>query len=151
MLSIVALFLRCNTTECGVADPYCLAMVLCDNVHRDRGSGKFTLLGTFSTFAAREFPAQVNFCIYFAITDGLGDLSLWMRIVDANHGIDDESVPLFESPHTNTNFESPLVVMEGVMQIVTNLPEAGLYHCELYANQELLMSRRLVALQIEGA
>jgi hypothetical protein len=46
---------------------------------------------------------------------------------------------------SNIDFESPLMVIEGALGIETILQSDGLYHCELWANGESLMSRRLSA------
>ena len=126
-------------------------MVLCDAVHRDFTTGKYTILGTFSTLGADTFPAKIRFCIYFAITDGLGSTRLRLRLVDAESGIvdqleDDTEGPVFEIK-TEITFEDPLVVMEWVIAIEAALPKPGLYHCELWAGADLLMSRRLLAVQ----
>jgi hypothetical protein len=43
------------------------------------------------------------------------------------------------------DFTSPLVVVEAAAMIKAQLPAPGLYHCELFAGDQLLMSRRLVA------
>jgi hypothetical protein len=128
-------------------------MVLCDDVHRDATTGKFTILGTFSTFAADEFPAQVRFSVYYAVTDGLGPTSLRLRIVDAKRGIADgvgEDEGLVFDASSEFDFESPLLVLEAAMSIGVPLPEPGLYHCELWAGDELLMSRRLLAVTKKG-
>lgn len=138
-------------SEARMAEPYCLAMVLCDAVHRDFTTGKYTILGTFSTLGADTFPAKIRFCIYFAITDGLGSTELRLRLVDAESGIvdkpeDDTEGPVFEI-QTEITFEDPLAVMEFMIAVGTALPKPGLYHCELWAGADLLMSRRLLAVQ----
>lgn len=136
-----------------MSEPYCLAMVLCDNVHRDAATGKHTLLGTFSTFGAGKFPAKLKFCVYFAVTDGLGPTNLRIRLVDATSGLIDESErelePVFEVSG-EFFFESPLIVLEGTFGIVTEIPKAGLYHCEMSAGDELIMSRRILAAQVSN-
>jgi hypothetical protein len=43
---------------------------------------------------------------------------------------------------------SPLAVAEGVIEGEVTLPEPGLYYFELWANGEMLMSRRLTAMPI---
>lgn len=133
-------------------EPYCLAMVLCDAVHRDATTGKFTILGTFSAFAADAFPAQVRCSVYYSVTDGLGPTSLRLRIVDAKQGIMDsisEDEGLVFEASTEFDFESPLLVLEAAASIGVSLPKPGLYHCELWAGNELLMSRRLLAVNKE--
>ncbi len=126
-------------------------MVLCDAVHRDSATGKHTILGTFSTVGADTYPAKVGFCIYFAITDGLGQTRLRLRLVDAESGIVDKTENGTEGPvfkiEFDIPFEDPLVVMETAVGVETALPKPGLYHCELWAGDDLLMSRRLLAIQ----
>jgi len=128
-------------------------MVLCDGIHRDAATGKFTILGTFSTFFARQFPAHAQLAVYFAVTDGLGPTVLRLRIVDADFGISNSS----EEPgkaicekEQEVTFDSPLVVMESAWSFATVLPKPGLYHCELFAGDELLMSRRMLAVHAEA-
>lgn len=125
-------------------EPYCLAMVLCDAAHRDATTGKFTLLGTFSTFSARDFPAKLKFCIYFAVTDGMGPTDITARLVNADSLLTDEEEVVFEVTMQGLDFQSPLVVFESAVQVECAVPANGLYHCELYAGQSLLMSRRLL-------
>jgi hypothetical protein len=130
-------------------------MVLCDNVHRDSSTGKYTLLGTFSTLRAQSFPARVQFCVYYAVTDGLGPTKLRLRLVDAEAGIVDrpgqeEEGTVFDETTMEFDFPDPLVVLESVTGIQVAMPKPGLFHCELLANEELLMSRRLLAIQAES-
>ena len=139
-----------------MAEPYCLAMVLCDAVHQDRATNKFTILGTFST-RREQFPLHFAAMIYFAITDGSGEVMLSVRIVESAADITDEDgVVVFESPRIPIHLPSPLMVMEGVIPLIgqdergmiqpVSLPRPGVYHCELRANDQLLMARRLLAL-----
>ena len=138
-----------------MAEPYCLSMLLCDGVHHDPGTGKFFVLGTFSTFSAKAFPAKIRFCTYFAITDGLGAITIRLQLVSAAgepiDALNEESDPnrIFMLKVEKT-FDNPLAVMEGVFGVETVLPTPGLYHCELWGNSEVLMSRRLTAALIPG-
>ena len=140
-----------------MAEPYCLAMTLCDAVHRDQTTGKFTILGTFSTLAAHQYPANISGCVYFAVTDGMGKVKMSIRIVESSEAFtDDESPVVFQTVQTEVDFESPLVVFEGAFLLLkidneghpqpVILERPGMYHCELFANDALLMSRRLLAL-----
>jgi hypothetical protein len=130
-----------------MADPYCLAMILCDDVHIDSTTGKQTILGTFSTVGASDFPTKVSFAVYYAITDAEGSMDLTFRMVDSKHGFDEESTPIFEVTFT-IQTPSPLAVLEGRIYVANAiLPQAGVYHCELLAGENVLMSRRLVAIR----
>ena len=129
-----------------MSEPYCLAMVLCDAVHRDRATGKRTILGTFSAVSATEFPTSFSLSVYYAITDASGEFPVTFRIVDSAHAFDEQSEPVFQVDATLRS-PSPLAVHEGVIGLSpVTLPEPGVYHCELLHGEELLMSRRLVAI-----
>jgi len=130
-----------------MAEPYCLAMVLCDDTHQDPSTGKYTILGTFDTFAAREFPAFLQLTIYFAVTDGQGDCKLSLQLVDASAEPVDGSRDgehdgrLFHAA-SDRNFSSPLEVLEESVTVGFMVPKEGAYSCELWGNDEPLMSRR---------
>lgn len=133
-----------------MANPYCLAMVLSDGVHRDPATGKFTILGTFSTVGAQSYPVPLQFFIYFAVTDGLGRVTLRVQLIDASAGLVDaqdeqEQEGRVFLQNLEREFSSPFMVLEGVMGVQLHLPKPGQYHCELWADDELLMSRRLIA------
>ena len=138
-----------------MAEPYCLAMVLCDAVHRDPSTGKSTILGTFSNFTAAGFPAKIKLGIYFAVTDGLGPVTLRFQLVKAAEPVDaldeTENENRVFMVKTDVNFESPLVMVEGGLEAETILPAEGLYYCELWAAGEVLMSRRLTATKITSS
>ena len=134
-------------------EPYCLAMVLCDSVHRDAATGKFTLLGTFSTLFAQEFPTAARFFVYCAVTDGVGLLPLRLRIVDAGFGIaESEGDPpgVVLDVEQEVDFDDPLAVNELAIRMEVSLPKPGLYHCELLVNSDVLMSRRILAAKPEA-
>lgn len=144
-------FIFCALAVPTMAEPYCLAMLLCDGIHKDPATGKHTLLGTFSTVGAAEFPAQIAFCVYFAVTDGFGPISLKLRIVDSAADMAGNAAgAAWESPEMLINVPSPLVVCESsVRNISVTLPAPGVYFCELYSGETLLMSRRLLAVKPE--
>lgn len=138
-----------------MANPYCLAMVICDGVHRDPSTDKFTLLGTFSSFASASYPARLKFCIYFAVTDGIGSITLRLQLIDAEVGVidaqdEEELEGRVFSMKTKIEFPSPFAVVESALGVETVLPKPGQYHCELWADNELLMSRRMIAGHIQA-
>jgi hypothetical protein len=132
-----------------MAEPYCLAMVLCDNVHRDVTTGKCTLLGTFSALHPRTLPAKVRFCVYAEVTDGAGEVEFVLRIVESRSLLDDSGdEPFVWQPPPEAlpkvNLRDPLAVLQLTCLCSMELPKAGQYHCELLANGTLLMARRIV-------
>lgn len=125
-------------------EPYCLAMVLCDAVHKDPATGKSTLLGTFSTFGSVSYPAPLAMAIYFSLTDGQGTHEINVRLINSKHIIDDQVESVFEA-NVPMDFPDPLVVIEGSIGSQFLIPEPGVYHCEILCGQEVLMSRRIIA------
>jgi hypothetical protein len=72
---------------------YALAMVVCDFVWRDPGTGKPVLLRTFSSIAASAFPcSHPVMAVFVAVTDGRRKTPIRLRLVDA----DDDKEPLLE-------------------------------------------------------
>jgi len=73
-----------------------------------------------------------------------------LRIVDAEFGIaeSDEQTPniVFETELKFT-FDDPLTVYELAIGAGFPIPKAGLYHCELLVNGNVLMSRRILAVR----
>jgi hypothetical protein len=135
-----------------MAEPYCLAMVLCDHVHRDVTTGKCTLLGTFTALHPRKLPAKVRFWVYAEVTDGVGEVEFMLQIVESRSLLDDSGDEPFSwrpPPELvpKVNLKDPLMVLQMTFMCVMELPKAGQYHCELLANGTLLMARRLVVIQ----
>lgn len=126
-------------------EPYCLAFVLCDGVHQDPQTRKFTLNGIFHGFRSGSFPTVIRLCAYFALTDGQGSTTIAIQIVNAEMGIapDAPLEPIFRIEQEAT-FESKLDVLEGVIQVQVPIPSAGTYLVELYSRSTPLMARRLV-------
>ncbi|MGL4461623.1 MAG: DUF6941 family protein [Planctomycetia bacterium] len=50
-------------------EPYPLALVLCDSVHRDPDTRKYFLLGCFSDLPVQQLPAQFRMGVYLAVTN----------------------------------------------------------------------------------
>jgi hypothetical protein len=125
--------------------PYALAMVICDAIWKDPGSGKRTILGCFSTILAQKFPASHPIlAVYVAVTDGHGKVPLSLRLVDAK---DDENT-LF-SADGEGQFPDPRAVLELDFHIPGLVfPEPGEYRFQLWAGDEMLITRRLAVTQI---
>ncbi len=124
--------------------PVALAMVVCDAIYQDPATKKCTLLGTFSTITARRFPVvHPQLAVHVVLTNGHGNV----RIKLALAGEDENPPPLF-SGEGKIHFADPRVVAELNFQLSNvTFPRAGTYRFQLYANDELLMERRLLVVQ----
>ena len=129
-----------------IQKPYCLAMVLCEAAHRCPVTGKWTLLGTFSRLQSKTVPIKGQFAVYFVLTDGNGDIPVGFRVVHADQAFNGEVQldNIVEPEPTIIHFTDPLVSVEGVMGVRLEFPQHGVYHCELYSGDVILMARRLI-------
>ncbi len=130
-----------------MSDPYCLAFVLCDGVHQDPQTRKFTLNGIFHGLRAQKFPAVIQFAAYFALTDGLGPARIALLLTQADQGIapDAPEEPIFRMEQDAT-FNDRFDVLEGVIFVQGPVPAPGTYIVELYAGATPMMARRLVVM-----
>jgi hypothetical protein len=135
----------------GVPPPYPLAMVICDAIWRDSGTGKRTILGVFSGLVAKSFPAQHPImAVYIAATDGHGKVRLALQIVSSGEG-DAEEETVFRA-EGDVEFVEPRAVVEidfNIQGLV--FPQPGEYRFQLFADDQFLMERRLMVQQAPGA
>jgi hypothetical protein len=119
-------------------------MVVCDNIHRDPGTGKVFLLGCFSVISAREFPATHPFlALYVSVTNGRGTVPFKVQLVDAN----EERDPIW-MVEDEMEFSDPRVVMEAYFLLAnTTFDEPGEYRFQLFACSEFLMERRILVVK----
>jgi hypothetical protein len=62
-----------------------LGLVVCDWIHRDPGTGKMTLLGTFSNILSPDYPYKLGvFAVYGAVTECRVECTLKLQAIDAN-------------------------------------------------------------------
>jgi hypothetical protein len=126
--------------------PYPLAMVVCDNIHRDPGTGKPFLLGCFSVIHAKEFPAiHPLLALYVSVTNGRGTVPFKVQLVDAN----EERDPIWVV-EDEVEFADPRMVVD-IYFLLCNLTfvEPGEYRFQLFASNEFLMERRVLVAQVE--
>jgi hypothetical protein len=126
--------------------PYPLAMVVCDAIWQDPTTGKKTILGTFSSLGAPNFPVlHPVLGVYVVLADGRGVVPVVLRLVD----VDDETEPLAELTQ-EVDFKNPRVNVELCFQIGNLVfPHEGEYRFQLYAASEFLLERRILVQKIE--
>lgn len=123
--------------------PYPLAMVICDGIWTDPYTGKKILIGTFSVVGGSSFPlVHPVLAIYIALTDGHGSVPVTVRLVDA----DEEREPIFSEDQT-VEFKDPRMIVEFAIQVMgVQFSHPGEYRLQLFANNELVIERRIVVL-----
>ena len=120
--------------------PHILTLTVADVVHHDPNTGKFSLLGIYTTIAAPVFPCvHPAMGVYFALTDGRGKTPLMLRLVDA----EEERPPVF-CLQTVLDSRDPTQVLEaGFSFRRLQFPKPGEYLLQLLAADELLLERRV--------
>jgi len=132
-----------SESKVGRPAPMVLAMIICDAIYQDPATKKCTLLGTFSTINARQFPAvHRQLSIHVAMTNGHGQTTIRLTMI----GPDESAPPLF-SREGMIEFGDPRMVAELNFVIANlSLPRPGEYRLQIFGNDELLMERRLYVL-----
>lgn len=78
------------------AGPFCQAILLCDEVTRDKETGKTSIAGIFDTFYVPSFPGLTSACqVFLLVRDVVGQYTLTAEIHDEAQG-----VVLFRSPES---------------------------------------------------
>lgn len=117
--------------------PEVLAMILCDQVIKDVSTGKITVVGSFSSVTADQFPTfHARMAVYVALTDGVGEYTGRLRFVFAQ--TEEELM------RTDGAFAlgDPLQVAELQFNIpALPLPHAGKYRMDFFCDDQLLKSR----------
>src|SRR5437868_7044394 len=91
--------------------PLALALVICDHIWTDPGTGKKTILGTFSAIVGQQFPLQhPQIAVYVALTDARGKVPMKLRLVD----VDEDRDPVKEFDF-EIDFLDPIVIFEGTL------------------------------------
>jgi hypothetical protein len=122
--------------------PNVLAMLVCDQIIAEQGTGKKSLIGIFDNIFAAAYPTQARLAVYVKLADAHGSYKFRVRLVklkdetavadiNANANIPDQTMP--------TELAINLV---GIM-----LPEAGKYEFQLFANETYLHRITLNAIQ----
>jgi hypothetical protein len=126
----------------GTVTPFSLAMVLCDFIYRDPYTAKYSLIGTFSTVAGREFPFVLpGLMVYVALTGGRGVMPLKLVMTSA----DDDSEIQVADGDVDCGSDPRAIHEAGIVLTPVVLPKAGEYRITLYLNNEFVVERRMLA------
>jgi hypothetical protein len=118
-------------------------MLFCDGVILEQGTGKTTLVGTYSGIAAPTFPSPAkDIPIYIQLTSFLGDVEMRLVCVQVDGP---EVQEVYATSHT-VRFRGKLHVEQ--LHLVWNqfqFPNPGEYVFQLWCQRNCLAERRLTA------
>ena len=125
--------------------PTVVALLLCDTVIIEEGTGKKSLIGVFDRFNFPEFPAQVQgFSFYARLTDVEGNYTFRIDVTDLEF---DKVILSIDSSEAltpeNVRYMDLVLTMPPV-----KFPRPGNYEFQLYANRvyigrEVVIVRKL--------
>lgn len=125
-----------------VITPFPLAMVICDFAYRDPYSGKYSLTGIFSNINSASFPVRLpHVFVYSALVGGRGRIPLRLEITHS-----DDEAPFAIANGVVDAKSDPRIVLEivlGFKDLV--IVKSGEYRISLFANDEFMVERGLVA------
>lgn len=124
--------------------PSVVAMLICDQVIVEHGTGKKSLIGVFEQINAFSFPTQTRLAIYVKLVDASGHYDILIRLVN----LKDETKVAEIKAQANLEQGAAAEFAVNIAGIV--LPEAGKYEFQLYANDTYLHRVTMNATVIEG-
>lgn len=127
--------------------PQTLALVLCDAIHRDPGTGKPTLLGLCSGLTARTLPAKhPQLAVYAVLTEAYAPFSARVVVVRA------DGQTILASTEMPVEVASPRQVAELCITFPDlPIPAAEELRVQLWAAGTLLSERRLQVMLVDPA
>ena len=122
-----------------IPTPRAQGLTFCDYVIREEGTGKTSLVGTFTGMRTDGFPSTPRpFCVFAALTDGLGEGNLELTIT---HLRSDEEILRLQRPIRFPNRFMDLQVLFRLNEC--SFPEEGTYLFTLSVDEENIAHRRL--------
>jgi hypothetical protein len=119
--------------------PSIKALLVCDSIAQEIGSGKRSILGLFDKILAGSVPCvHQQLAVYFSAIDAEGSykFSLDLVVVNTEHVISRGEISI-DAPNRLEPIEGA-IILQGL-----NFPEAGKYEFRLYANGAFLESKEI--------
>lgn len=124
-------------------NPIVLAIVICDAIHVDRGTGKKTLLGTFGNIKSKTFPLTFpQIAVFLSLTEGYGKTKMDLKVVRVS--ADDFDDQVITSAALEVEFPSPRAVVDIPLALQNvKFEQAGDYRFQVFASDGTpLLERR---------
>lgn len=125
--------------------PSVVAMLICDQIIVEQGTGKKSLIGVFEQINAFSFPTQARLAIYVKLVDASGRYDFLIRVVNLK---DETKVAEIKAVAPNllpTAAAEFAINIDGII-----LPEVGKYEFQLYANDTYLHRVTMNASAVQG-
>lgn len=125
--------------------PVVLALILCDLAWRDPATGKFFIMGTFSSINAESYPAKHGaMMVYCVLTDGQGKIPIRLSVVALDADTPDEQE--LASAGLDVEFADQRSVAEVAFALGgLVIPREGEYRIRIEAAGQYIMERRFTA------
>jgi len=127
-------------------DPVVNAMLMCDHVHRDRSTGKYTLLGLFDAVRPTGYPGSITKVgVYLKLTNmrGAHNLALaWVRGDSESELVRIPTLPVVRVTDPLARVEIPIHVSKPLP-----IPEPGRYLRRLSANGRHVHDLAIIAVE----
>jgi hypothetical protein len=125
--------------------PSVVAMLVCDQVITEFGTGKKSLIGIFENINSPMFPTQIKIGFYAKLVDAEGDYDVLIRLVNLK---DESRVADIKAGVKGIKREGAAELVINVAGIV--LPEPGKYEFQLFANDAFLHRVTMNAVLLSG-
>jgi len=130
----------------------CPAILFCDGIIREEGTGKFTIIGTFQFFNAPSFPLVVpGFCVMVMLDNleaGTKELRVAIRLETSDSGLTIASALANVSIPQGYDPTGTLDVPFRLAQV--SFPYAGKFQLVVLLNNEIVGQRRLLVRPISA-
>jgi len=127
--------------------PVVKAFLVCDTIIHDAQTNKRSLIGVFHDLGSTQFPAvHPNLWIYANLTDAKGKYDFEFRLLDVTRNalVGGAKPPPIEigDPRQTAEFSAQLRNL--------TLPAAGVYEFHLLANNELIATKAIRVVHVDG-
>ena len=126
--------------------PLVNAMLICDKVIAEEGTGKKSLIGIFEGIGSKAFPFTHNFLsLYIKLTDAQGSHNFSLNLVD----LDDSSIIARAEMPNAVDIPSPLNFHELIFNFGgLRFKHPGKYEFQIFSNNEIFGLKTFLVDQI---
>jgi len=125
--------------------PSVVAMLICQRVIVEQGTGMKSLIGVFENLNSFAFPAPVSVAVYAKLLDAEGNYDFLIRLVNLRDETKIADVEAKSFALTSATSSELVLNIAGLV-----LPEPGKYEFQLYANDAYLHRATMNAILIQG-